>query len=52
MGTCSQYGLMMEKLHMKISREPQRTLTLDIVLEQEVMVVFTKHNYLAAKWLR
>ena len=49
MGTCSQYGLMMGKLQMKTSWESQKTLTLDIVLEQEVMVVFTKHIYLTAK---
>ena len=48
MGTCSQYGIMMEKLQMKTSLKSQRILTLDNVLEPEVMVVFTKHSYLAA----
>ncbi|KAK7821926.1 mdis1-interacting receptor like kinase 2 [Quercus suber] len=46
-GTCSQYGIMMTKLHMKTALKQQRILTLDIVLEQVVMVVFTKHNCLA-----
>ena len=50
-GTCSPYGIMMEKLHMKTSLKQQRTLTLDIVLEQAVMVVFTKHSCPVVKWL-
>ena len=52
MGTCSQYGITMEKLHIKTSLKPQRTLTLNIVLEQAVIVVFTIHSFLAEKWLR
>ena len=52
MGTCSQYGIMLEKLHMKKSLRSQRTLALDIALEQVVMVVFTKHNCLEGKLLR
>ena len=44
MGTCSQYGIMVAKLHMKTSLKQQKTLTLDIVFEQVVMVVFTRHS--------
>ena len=50
-GTCSPYGIMMEKLHMKTSLKQQRTLALDIVLEQAVMVVFKKHSCPMIKWL-
>ena len=40
MGTCSQYGIMMAKLHMKTSLKQRKILTLDIVLEHAVIVVF------------
>ncbi|KAK7858974.1 hypothetical protein CFP56_009580 [Quercus suber] len=36
MGSCSKYGIMMEKLHMKKSLRSHRTLTLDIALEQKL----------------
>ncbi|KAJ7962172.1 putative Receptor protein kinase [Quillaja saponaria] len=41
METCSQYGNMTEKLHLKTSLKQQRILISDTALELELMVVFT-----------
>ena len=47
----SQYGIMMEMLHMKTSLMQFRILTSNIALELGVMAVFTKQIYLVEKWL-
>ena len=45
----SQYGIMMEILHLKTSLQQQRTLISDIALEPVVMAVFTEQCYQVEK---